>query len=150
LLLTNSGRETGCLGSRIGPKSLHSEAEMEMKMSVQYPVVPLAAGALARVLAEVLSPLVRSFQAVKCAMRHRREANVLARLDRRMLADIGLTRSDVRDAFSTPLWEDPTALLRERAIERRMGRKAGRANRLTVIEPGFHQPATGRPARQAV
>ena len=119
-------------------------------MSAQYPVVPVAAGTLARVVAEVLSPLVRAVKAVERAMRHRRDANVLARLDRHMLADIGLTRSDVRDAFSTPLWEDPTALLRERAIERRMRRKAMRAQPLMLLEPGFRQPATDRPARHAV
>ena len=53
------------------------------------------------------------------ARRNRREAVKLAGLDRRMLADIGITRADVRDAFSEPFWEDPTALLSERAIERR-------------------------------
>jgi uncharacterized protein YjiS (DUF1127 family) len=123
---------------------------MEMTMSAQYPVVPVAAGTLARGVAEVLSPFVRAVKAIERAMRHRRDANVLARLDRHMLADIGLTRSDVRDAFSTPLWEDPTALLRERAIERRMGRKAMRAQPLTLAEAGFRQPATDRPARHAV
>ena len=51
-----------------------------------------------------------------------REAKALAGLDRRMLADIGITRADVCDAFSGPFWEDPTALLRERAIERRLRR----------------------------
>jgi uncharacterized protein YjiS (DUF1127 family) len=122
---------------------------MEMTMSAQYPVVPVAAGALARVFADVLSPVVRTFQAIERAMRHRREANVLAGLDRHMLADIGLTRSDVQDAFSTPLWEDPTALLSERAQERRLGRKAMRAQHLTA-EPGFHRPATARAARHAV
>ena len=39
-----------------------------------------------------------------------------------MLEDIGITRADVNDAFSSPFWEDPTSLLRERAIERRMNR----------------------------
>ena len=53
------------------------------------------------------------------AQRHRREAHILAGLDRHMLADIGITRADLRDAFSEPFWDDPTALLRERAIERR-------------------------------
>lgn len=119
-------------------------------MSAPYPVVPVAAGALSRVLADVLSPVVRALKAIERAMRHRREANVLARLDRHMLADIGLTRSDVQDAFSTPLWDDPTALLSERAQERRLGRKAMRAQRLTAAEPGFRQPATDRPARHAI
>ena len=91
-------------------------------MSAQYPVVPVAAGTLVRVLAEVLSPVVKVLKAVERTLRHRREAHVLARLDRHMLADIGLTRSDVQDAFSAPLWEDPTELLSERARERRIGR----------------------------
>jgi uncharacterized protein YjiS (DUF1127 family) len=119
-------------------------------MPAQYPVVPVAAGTLARVLADVLSPVVRVLKAIERVMRHRREANVLARLDRHMLADIGLTRSDVRDAFSTPIWDDPTALLSERAQERRLGRRAMRAQNLTAVEPGFRQPATNRPARHAV
>lgn len=95
-------------------------------MSAQYPVVPVAAGTLVRVVAELLSPVVKVLKAMERVLRHRREANVLARLDRHMLADIGITRSDVQDAFSTPLWEDPTELLSERARERRIGRLAVR------------------------
>ena len=60
-----------------------------------------------------------------------------------MLADIGITGADVRDAFSEPFWEDPTALLRERAIERRMNR----ALRMPAVESGFRRPPTDRPAR---
>jgi hypothetical protein len=44
-----------------------------------------------------------------------------------MLADIGITRADVRDAFSEPFWDDPTALLRERALERRHNHSVRRA-----------------------
>jgi uncharacterized protein YjiS (DUF1127 family) len=54
------------------------------------------------------------------ARRHRHQASALAGLDRRMLADIGITRADLSDAFSEPFWDDPTALLRERALERRL------------------------------
>ena len=39
-----------------------------------------------------------------------------------MLTDIGITRADLRDAFSAPFWEDPTVLLNERALERRLSR----------------------------
>ena len=39
------------------------------------------------------------------AYRHRRDAEKLASLDDRMLADIGLTRGDLRDAFAEPLCE---------------------------------------------
>ncbi len=55
-------------------------------------------------------------------LRHRRAAATLAGLDERMLADIGLTHSDLRDAVSEPLWRDPTSLLRARALERRLSR----------------------------
>jgi hypothetical protein len=51
----------------------------------------------------------------------------LARVDDRMQADIGLTRFDVRDALSEPIWRDPTSLLRARALERRRKPHALRA-----------------------
>jgi uncharacterized protein YjiS (DUF1127 family) len=118
--------------------------------TAQYPVLPLAAGTLARVFAVLLAPVVLSSKAVVRAMRNRHEANVLARLDRHMLADIGLTRSDVHDAFSTPLWEDPTALLSERAIERRMHRAVLRTAQRKGADNAFKQPPANRPACQTV
>jgi hypothetical protein len=65
-----------------------------------------------------------------------------------MLADIGITRADLRDAFSEPFWDDPTVLLRERSNERRL--YAPRVLRMAPVENGFHRPATDRPARQAI
>ena len=92
------------------------------------------------------------------AYSHRSEAAVLAGFDERMLADIGLTRSDVRDAFAEPLWHDPTNLLRARVLERRLnqyrigfGFKESR-----VVSPplapqdAFDRPRTDRPARFTV
>lgn len=58
-------------------------------------------------------------------LQSRRDAVMLARLDDRMLADIGLTRGDVRDAFAEPVWCDPTAILVSRAHERRINRRRG-------------------------
>jgi uncharacterized protein YjiS (DUF1127 family) len=58
------------------------------------------------------------------ALKNRRKANLLTRFDDRMLADIGLTRSDVRDAYAEPLWHDPTDILARRAAERRTRRVA--------------------------
>jgi uncharacterized protein YjiS (DUF1127 family) len=49
------------------------------------------------------------------AIKHRRELAHLADLDDRMLADIGLTRTDLRDARSETLWRDPTSMLARRA-----------------------------------
>ena len=59
------------------------------------------------------------FQTVK----NRRDAAMLTGLDDRMLADIGLTRGDLRDAYSEPVWRDPTAILVDRAQERRVNRR---------------------------
>jgi uncharacterized protein YjiS (DUF1127 family) len=50
--------------------------------------------------------------------RHRSDMAVLASLDERALADMGLSRADVRDAVSQPLWRDPTAVLADRRRER--------------------------------
>jgi uncharacterized protein YjiS (DUF1127 family) len=56
-------------------------------------------------------------------VKNRSDANVLAGFDDRMLADIGLTRGDLRDAVSEPVWRDPTAILVSRAQERRSSRR---------------------------
>jgi uncharacterized protein YjiS (DUF1127 family) len=53
------------------------------------------------------------------AVRHRRDVEVLARFDDRMLADIGLTRSDLSYALSEPFWRDPGRVLVSRAGDRR-------------------------------
>lgn len=129
---------------------------METEMSVHYPILPVAGSTLLRALASLVALVTHWLKLMARARRHRREAVMLAGLDRRMLADIGITRSDVRDAFSEPFWEDPTALLRERALERRWNRALMRDEfaRATepakADEPGFTRPAIGRPAREAL
>ena len=91
-------------------------------MSTYFPVLPVAGGTAVRALASLLALVTHWLKSLARTQRHRREAKALAGLDRRMLADIGISRADLRDAFSEPFWEDPTALLRERAIERRLYR----------------------------
>jgi uncharacterized protein YjiS (DUF1127 family) len=115
-------------------------------MSAQYPVIPVAGSTLVRAFASLLAMAVHWLKAMARARRHRREAAALAGLDGRMLADIGISRSDVRDAFSEPFWDDPTALLRERALERRWSRTLMREE----VEKNYRRPATGRPARQTI
>jgi uncharacterized protein YjiS (DUF1127 family) len=92
------------------------------------------------------------------AYRNRSTAAALAGFDDRMLADIGLTRSDVRDAFAEPLWQDPTELLRARALERRRARHgflpglcdaAVTAPQLAPTD-AFIRPTKDRPARFTV
>ena len=115
-------------------------------MSAQYPVIPVAGGTLLRAFASLMSMMTSGAKRLARARRHRRDAAALARLDRRMLADIGINRSDLRDAFSEPFWEDPTALLRERALERRWNRALMRDE----VERSFLCPGTDRPARHTV
>jgi uncharacterized protein YjiS (DUF1127 family) len=68
--------------------------------------------------------MVRSVKAIAARVRNRRDAMQLAALDDRMLADIGLTRCDLRDAYSGPVWYDPTDVLARRAAERRTSRRS--------------------------
>jgi len=117
-------------------------------MTANYPVLPIAGSVLARVFASVLAFFTQWLRSIARARKHRREANVLAGLDRNMLADIGITRSDLNDALSGSFWEDPTALLRERALERRLYRAT--LVRGARVENGFNRPRTDRPARHAV
>ncbi len=79
----------------------------------------VGAAAVFRTMSRVASAGARLLAGVGRAFRNRRAAAGLARLDDHMLADIGLTRSDLRDAYSEPLWHDPTDLLASRAAERR-------------------------------
>ncbi len=120
-------------------------------MTANIPVLPLAGATLAQGFIALSRQATRFAGAVARALRNRRDARILAGLDHHMLADIGLTRSDVSDAFSTSLWEDPTELLRERVSDRRLNRPVvAHAMNGKVVEPGFHRPPTNRPARQAV
>ena len=59
----------------------------------------------------------------------------LAALDDRMLADIGLTRSDLRDAYAEPPWRDPSDVLARRAAERRVGRYQPASGRVAEAQP---------------
>src|ERR1700690_3300788 len=94
-------------------------------MSANIPVLPVAGGTIARALALLLALVTHWLKSLARLRRHRREARVLASFNQSMLADLGITRADLNDAFSGPIWEDPTAILRERAIERRMNRAVG-------------------------
>jgi uncharacterized protein YjiS (DUF1127 family) len=125
------------------------EDAMSAMTTTSRPAVPSA-----RTLAMV-SAVWRRVSEFARAYRNRRDAAVLATLDDRMLADMGLTRSDVRDAFAGPLWHDPTDLLRARSRERRLTRRRvsfgledpGVTAPPLVPEDHVQPPATSRPAR---
>ena len=80
-------------------------------------------------------------------VRHRRDLEFLARLDDRMLRDIGLTRSDLRFALSEPLWRDPGAALIGRVGQRGAGKNRASSVPSIVPAPGrwdaraIHSPA---------
>ena len=61
------------------------------------------------------------FSNIVRAFKHHREAAALSDLDDRMLADIGVTRSDLRTAMIEPLWNDPTSVLACRVRQRTDG-----------------------------
>lgn len=87
-------------------------------------------------------------------MRHRRDAAILASFNDRMLADIGLTRGDVADAFAAPPWRDPTVTLADRVQERRTSRRGIWPGRLwllqpspSIVPPGDYRPVPPEPGR---
>jgi uncharacterized protein YjiS (DUF1127 family) len=71
-----------------------------------------------RVIFAAAAPVISRLRRLAVAFRHRHDAAILQRLDDRMLADIGLTRRDVRQAFEEPVWRDPTELLVDRVARR--------------------------------
>lgn len=104
-----------------------SEPMRSAPVAIGRSILGLGRAVLRGIVAARLRQLART-------LRHRREAGMLAGLDEHMLSDIGLSRSDVRDAFSGPVWRDPTTVLVRRADERRVGRR-GRAGPPASLRP---------------
>jgi uncharacterized protein YjiS (DUF1127 family) len=125
---------------------------MKAMTSLATPAVPAL---LAQALASVAETAMRAARYVADAWRSRNDAATLAALDDHMLADIGLTRADLNDALSEPLWRDPTAVLAQRHRERRRTRRGAVADLIRQhvappIVPGgdaFTFPPRDPPAR---
>jgi uncharacterized protein YjiS (DUF1127 family) len=100
----------------------------------------------------ILAGFAAAVRKIGQALKNRHDTAMLAELDDRMLADIGLTRSDLNDAFSAPLWSDPTDVLAERALERRKHRAPAviQVSPPLVPQAGFSVPQTNRAARYTV
>jgi len=111
-----------------------------------------------RTMVAVAAEAWRRLKHLTRAYANRSDAAALAAFDERMLADIGLTRSDLRDAFAEPLWHDPTNVLRARALERRLNRygvgpgfpEPPVFSPPLAPEQGLNRPRTDRPARFTV
>jgi uncharacterized protein YjiS (DUF1127 family) len=99
----------------------------------------------------VLAGVTAAVRKIGKALKNRQDAAMLASMDDRMLSDIGLTRSDLRDAYAEPLWRDPTSILAIRARERRVHRTVSVAVAPSLVpDPAFSVPSTNRPARYTV
>lgn len=75
----------------------------------------------------------------------RRHLVQLGEFDDHMLKDIGLTRADLRDAGASPFWQDPTAALVVRAVERRASRKHVAQANLRLVSSQPQAPARSAP-----
>lgn len=120
-------------------------------MAAIYNLVP--ARTSPSVFASAVALLVSGLKAISRALKNRRDAGLLATMDDRMLADIGLTRSDLRDAYAEPLWRDPTDMLADRVGERRRYRPrrgcGPHVGAPSTVRP-FAAPRTDRAARYTV
>ncbi len=119
-------------------------------MTNKIPVLPIAGATLGRAFLTVLAFVTRWLKDLARARRHRREAAALAGLDRRMLADIGISRSDLDDAFSMSFWEDPTVLLNARVSERRTYRDTVHRLPTPSEQTAFRRPPVDRRARYMI
>lgn len=94
-------------------------------------------GAVARVKA-----MVRAWQ-------NRRDVRALLEFDDRMLADIGLTRTDVTSALASPPDVDPSRRLRVIAVERRAAHRAQARERIAEVANSIGDPVAD-PSRMSM
>ena len=85
------------------------------KMLMKSPTSVTAGERLAQQAGALFSFLWLHAKQFYTAIKHRRGIATLADLDDRLLADIGLTRNDLRHAMAEPYWRDPSETLRRRA-----------------------------------
>jgi len=84
-------------------------------MLMKSPASPMAAIRLMHALDATAGRLWVGAKQLYRAIKHRHDTAALADQDDYLLADIGLTRDDLRHAVAQPLWRDPTETLRQRA-----------------------------------
>ena len=94
-----------------------------------------AAAPIGRALGALADRARHSLKQFRTRVQNRRDITQLAEFDDRMLRDIGLSRSDVLDAFAEPPWRDPTDILAQRAAERRVMQQRAKTVCVTAIRP---------------
>src|SRR5262249_14990813 len=102
-----------------------------------------AAEPFGRVIFAAVALVLARLRRLATAFQHRHDAAILHGLDDRMLADIGLTRRDVRQAFEEPIWRDPTELLVER-VARRGSARGGDPRPPSIVPEVGHARAIGQ------
>jgi len=112
-------------------------------LAITPPLQTLSSPRYLHLIARVLVLAATRVRRLAIGWRRRQEATMLAWADDRTLADLGLSRSDVTDAFSGPPWEDPTTVLRSRALERRLSRHGVRTG---LLPPSGMTLPSGRPS----
>lgn len=120
-----------------------------MSLPVAFPASSIPLDAVRTALRAAVAGLGR----IRRAIRHRQDLAILAGADDRALADIGLNRTDLRDALSQPVWRDPSELLTLRAGERRQAARRMPAPmpraQLRVVTDGLGGIPTGSSSRAA-
>jgi uncharacterized protein YjiS (DUF1127 family) len=112
------------------PHSFEWEAAMTSDIAKRTKLFtePSRSNGQSRSIGTTAAALVQGAWQIVIAVKHRRELASLSDLDDRMLADIGLRRSDVQAARSAPFWRDWTGILC-RARELRWISEDGRRGR---------------------
>ncbi|WP_181705974.1 DUF1127 domain-containing protein [Chthonobacter rhizosphaerae] len=108
---------------------------------------PVPSGAAT--IAAVLRVVFRGFADAWTVMQNRRRLKGIAELDDYLLADIGLTRDDLRTAYALPVHRDPTEYLADLSTERRT-RGIRLLDRAEPLGPGLRCAATGKPLLRLV
>ena len=113
-----------------------------------------ASAALVHAAATLAVRASRGLKRIAGGIKNRHDTMRLAALDDRMLRDIGLNRSDLRDAFAELPWRDPSEVLARRAAEKRPQRLSDfprpRPSALFPARSLRCYPPTDRPARTLV
>jgi len=98
-------------------------------------------------IADALTTLARRVRKLPAALAHRDQLQRLAECDDHLLADIGVTREEMKAALSAPFWRDPSEELVRRLSELktdRRGRTVGETGRSVVTSPELILAACSR------